>query len=215
DAFYFLTQRHMRGALVAEGRVKKSKDLDVTLHSNIMSGTLEAKLHNDELYAELKSLQTQSILHTLLYPEIFEASLSGAFAYNLLADKGTFEAKFADGLFSKNEIFTLIKHYGILDMYAERFHGDINAKINKEFIVASLELLSNKSSIKTQQTKLNSKTKAIDSELDLVVNNNPISASIQGTTDAPKVSVDLERFMKSKAGDAVKKEVNKFLKGLF
>ncbi|MGB3961376.1 MAG: hypothetical protein WBK95_04020, partial [Sulfurimonas sp.] len=92
---------------------------------------------------------------------------------------------------------------------------DINAKINKEFIVASLELLSNKSSIKTQQTKLNSKTKAIDSELDLVVNNNPISASIQGTTDAPKVSVDLERFMKSKAGDAVKKEVNKFLKGLF
>jgi hypothetical protein len=215
DAFYFLTQRHMRGALVAEGRVKKSKDLDVTLHSNIMSGTLEVKLHNDELYAELKSLQTQSILHTLLYPEIFEASLSGAFAYNLLADKGTFEAKFADGLFSKNEIFTLIKHYGILDMYAERFHGDINAKINKEFIVASLELLSNKSSIKTQQTKLNSKTKAIDSELDLVVNNNPISASIQGTTDAPKVSVDLERFMKSKAGDAVKKEVNKFLKGLF
>jgi hypothetical protein len=100
-------------------------------------------------------------------------------------------------------------------MYEERFKGEVNANINKEFIVASLELLSNKSSIKTKNTKLNSKTKEIDSNLDLVVNNNPISASIKGRTDAPKVSVDLEKFMKSKAGDAVKKEVNKFLKGLF
>ena len=215
DAFYFLTQRHMRGAIVAEGRVEKSKNLDVTLHSNIMSGTVDAKLHNDAISVELKSLQTQSILHTLLYPEIFDASLSGTFAYNLLAEKGTLKAKLADGKFSKNEIFTLIKYYGVLDMYAERSHGDINAKINKEFIVASLELLSNKSSIKTQQTKLNSKTKEIDSELDLVVNNNPISASVKGTTDTPKVSVDLEKFMKSKAGDAVKKEVNTFLKRLF
>ncbi|MDD2791141.1 MAG: hypothetical protein PHU40_10810 [Sulfurimonas sp.] len=215
DALFFATQRHIRGGLVADGKFSQAKDMDLTVHSNIASGTLEAKLHNDDFRAELKGLKTQSILHMLLYPEIFDSSLNGTFVYNLLAQKGELNAALANGVFSKNEIFSLIKQYGVLDMYEERFKGDVNAKINKEFIVASLELLSNKSSIKTQNTKLNSKTKAIDSNLDLVVNNNPISASIRGTTDAPKVSVDLEKFMKSKAGDAVKQEVNKFLKGFF
>jgi hypothetical protein len=215
DAFYFATQRHMRGGIVANGTFKQAKDLDLSIHSNIAGGAIEANLHNDDFKAELKSLQTLKLLNMLIYPEIFQASMNGTLTYNLLQEKGNFNANLLDGLFTQNEIFTLIKQYGVLDMYEERFKGDVNANINKEFIVASLELLSNKSSIKTKNTKLNSKTKEIDSNLDLVVNNNAISASIKGRTDAPKVSVDLEKFMKSKAGDAVKKEVNKFLKGLF
>jgi hypothetical protein len=215
DAFYFATQRHMRGGIVADGAFKQAKDLDLSIHSNIAGGVVEANLHNDDFKAELKSLQTLSLLNMLIYPEIFKASMNGTLTYNLLHEKGNFDANLLDGVFTKNEIFTLIKQYGVLDMYEERFKGEVNANINKEFIVASLELLSNKSSIKTKNTKLNSKTKEIDSNLDLVVNKNPISASIKGRTDAPKVSVDLEKFMKSKAGDAVKKEVNKFLKGLF
>ncbi|MBA3025813.1 MAG: hypothetical protein FP820_05305 [Sulfurimonas sp.] len=215
DAFYFATQRHMRGGIVADGVFKQAKDLDLSIHSNIAGGTVEANLHNDDFKAELKSLQTLKLLNMFIYPEIFQASMNGTLTYNLLQEKGNLNANLLDGVFTKNEIFTLIKQYGVLDMYEERFKGEVNANINKEFIVASLELLSNKSSIKTKNTKLNSKTKEIDSNLDLVVNNNPISASIKGRTDAPKVSVDLEKFMKSKAGDAVKKEVNKFLKGLF
>jgi hypothetical protein len=215
EAFYFLTQRHMRGGVVVDGTFKQAKDLDLVMNSKIAGGVIEAKLHNDDFTAQLKSLQTLSLLNMLLYPEIFQASMNGTLDYNLLQEKGNFHANLLDGVFTKNEIFTLIKQYGVLDMYEERFKGELNAAINKEFIVASLELLSNKSSIKTKNTKLNSKTKEIDSNLDLVVNNNPISASIKGKTDAPKVSVDLEKFMKSKAGDAVKKEVDKFLKGLF
>ncbi|MBU1928122.1 hypothetical protein KKG77_03890 [bacterium] len=215
DAFYFATQRHMRGGVVANGTFKQAKDLDLSIHSNLAGGVIEANLHNDDFKAELKSLQTLSLLNMLMYPEIFKASMNGTMTYNLLQEKGNLNANLLDGVFTKNEIFTLIKQYGVLDMYEERFKGDVNANINKEFIVASLELLSNKSSIKTQNAKLNSKTKEINADLDLVVNKNPISASIKGKTDAPKVSVDLEKFMKSKAGDAVKTEVNKFLKGLF
>lgn len=215
EAFYFLTQRHIRGGLVADGRLKNAKNLDLTLHSDIMSGKLNATLHNDDLHAEFKSLQTKNILHTLIYPEIFDASMSGTFDYNLLAEKGNFLATLAEGHFTENEIFTLIKQYGILDMYEEKFKGDIKANIHKEFIVASIALLSNKSSVKTDNAKLNSKTKSIDAELDLDVNKNPISARIKGTTDAPKVSINLEKFMKSKAGDSIKNEVNKLLKGFF
>ena len=215
ESLYFLTQRHIRGGLVADGRVKSAKNFDATFNSDIMNGKITATLHNDDLRAEFKSLQTKSILHTLIYPEIFDASISGTFDYNLLEEKGNFTATLADGYFTQNEIFTLIKQYGILDMYQEKFKGEIKADIHKEFIVASLELLSEKSSVKTKDAKLNSKTKELDADLDLEVNKNPISAKIKGTTDAPKVSIDLEKFIKSKSGDAIKNEVSKFLNGLF
>jgi hypothetical protein len=215
DAFYFLTQRHMRGGVVANGAFSQAKDFDFSLHSNIADGVVEVKIHNNALKTELKSLQTLKVLNIFIYPEIFQASMNGILNYDLLQKKGNLKANFLDGIFTQNQIFTLLQQYTAFDMYEEKFKGELNAAINKEFVLASLELLSEKSSLKTQNTKLNTKTKEIDSSLDLVLNNNPISASIQGKTDAPKISVDLEKFMKSKAGDALKQEVNKFLKGLF
>jgi len=215
DAFYFLTQRHMRGGVVANGIFSQAKDFDFSLHSNIAGGVVEAKIHNSTLKTELKSLQTLKLLNIFIYPEIFQASMNGVLNYDLFQKKGNLKATFLDGTFAQNQIFTLLQQYAELDMYEEKFKGELSATINKELVVASLELLSQKSSLKTQETKLNTKTKEIDASLDLVLNNNSISASIQGKTDAPKISVDLEKFMKSKAGDALKKEVDKFLKGLF
>ena len=42
-----------------------------------------------------------------------------------------------------------------VDMYKETFRGDVSADINKENILASLDLTSNTSAIKTKNTKLN------------------------------------------------------------
>jgi hypothetical protein len=108
-----------------------------------------------------------------------------------------------------------VKKYAKTDMYTESFKGDVSASINKEHIVASLDLKSNTSAITTKDTKLNSATKQIDSDLTVVFNNNPVSATLKGDVGAPKVSIDLQKFMESKAGEKVQKEMNRLFKKLF
>ena len=215
EKLFFATQQHMRGGLVVNGDLSKAKDLDLTIHTKVASGKIDAKLHNDDFHADLKSVDTMGLLHMLKYPELFKAKLNAKVDYNLADSKGVVDGHLLNGHFVKNQTFDLIKQYARFDMYKENFKGDISANINKEKIIASLDLKSNSSSIKTKNTKLNTKTQQIDSRLTIVANKNPIDTHITGNINKPKVQIDLEKFMKSEAGTKVKKELNRFFKKLF
>jgi len=215
DKFFFATQRHMKGSIVANGTLKKAKDLDFTMHSNVAGGALDAKLHNDDFHADINSLQTLDILDMLIYPKIFKSSIKGVLDYNLAQAKGVFNAKLINGKFTHNQVLDLAKQYANTDMYKETFKGDVNAKINKENIVASLDLKSNRSSIQTKETKLNSLTKKIDSKIDINANGNPFIVYLSRTTDNPKVDVDANKLIQREATKAVQKEATKFLKSFF
>jgi hypothetical protein len=215
NKLFFVTERPLKGALTANGELKKAKDLELTIFSNIAEGVIAAKLFNDDFHADIKGVQTLKVLEMLLYPQIFKASLHATLDYNLAAQKGAFKGQLSEGSFTQNQIFDLVKKYAKTDMYKENFKGDVSASINKEHIVASLDLKSNTSAITTKDTKLNSKTKQIDSDLTVVFNNNPVSATLKGDVSAPKVSIDLQKFMESKAGEKVQKEVNRLFKKLF
>ncbi len=223
DKLYFVTERHMRGGITANGEIKKAKDLDFTAHSNIAGGKLDAKLHNDDFHADLTSVQTLDILHMLIYPEIFKSHLNAKVDYNLVHKKGKLDGHLVDGKFTKNQVFALIKQYAKIDMCAEVFKGDVGADINKENILASLDLKSNTSSIKTKNTHLNTKTKKIKSKIDIEANHNPITVKLSGDVNSPKVEVDATALMKKEAKKAISKELKKqlgkeaggLLKGLF
>ena len=161
DKMFFATGRHLRGGISLNGELKKAQDLDLTIYSKVAGGKIDAKLHNDDFHADLKSIQTLDALHILMYPEVFKSSLVGTLDYNLAKEKGVMKADLVDGKFTKNQMLSLIKQYAHVDLYKERFKGKLGADINKENIVASLDLKSNTSSIKTKNTKLNSKTKKI------------------------------------------------------
>ena len=223
DKLYFVTDRHLRGSLTAYGNVVKNRDLDFTAHSDIAGGKLDAKLHNDDFHADLNSLQTLDILDILIYPKIFKSTIDADVDYNLAQSKGTLKGFLTNGRFTKNQAFDLVKQYAHTDMYVEKFKGDVNADINKEKIIAAFDLRSNTSSLKTKNTKLNSKTQQIDSKIDVVANKNPLSIRLKGDIKSPKVSIDASKIIEKEATKAVTKElqkhlgkdVNKLLKGLF
>ena len=215
NKLFFITQRKMRGGIEVNGNVKKAEDLDLNMHTQIAGGKIDAKLHNDDFVANMDSLQTLDILHILIYPEIFRSKLDGTLTYNLANSKGDMKAQLKDGKFQKNEMLTLVKKYTKVDLYVEKFSGDLNAKINKEKILASLDLKSNKSAIKTKNTKLNTLTKKIDSKLTIVANTYPLTIGLKGNVASPKISVDAKKLIESKTGKAIEKEVGKLLKGLF
>ncbi|MBN2816890.1 MAG: hypothetical protein JXQ67_09415 [Campylobacterales bacterium] len=215
NRLYFVTQRNLKGALEANGELKKAKDLDFTMFSNVAGGKLQAKLHNDDFSANIKAMQTLDILDMLIYPKIFDSSIDGVLAYNLVAKKGDFKGELVDGKFTKNQVLDLAKQYAYTDLYPERFKGNVNANINKENILASLDLNSNRSFIKTKDAKLNSKTKQMDAKLDISANGNPLEVTLKGDANAPKVGVNAEKLIKKEAEKAITKEVNKLFKGLF
>ncbi|MCD6259942.1 MAG: hypothetical protein J7J31_10125 [Helicobacteraceae bacterium] len=215
EKLFFATQQHMRGGLLAQGELKKDKDLDFTMHTNIAGGKIDAKLHNDDFRADIASVQTLDLLHILIYPEIFKSSLSAQLNYNLAQSKGDFRGKLSAGKFTQNEMLTLLKQYGKIDLYKENFAGDVAANIHKENIQASLDLKSNTSAITTKDTKLNTQTQKIDSTITVVANKQPITATLKGDISSPKVSVDLKKFMESKAGEKVKKEIQRGAEKLF
>jgi len=215
DKLFFVTGQHLRGSMIANGELKKAKDMDLSFHTKIAKGRIDANLHNNELKADLKEIKTLGLLHILMYPEIFKASLDAKLNYNLLSSKGNVSGDLVNGIFARNQIFSLIKQYIKFDMYKEKFNGKVDAKINKDNIIASLDLRSRKASITTKDTKLNIKTKIIDSKVHVVANTNPVSAEIKGNINRPKVKVDVKDLAKKEINKVIKKEVGKLLKKFF
>ncbi|MGE4419833.1 MAG: hypothetical protein AB7D38_08360 [Sulfurimonas sp.] len=219
DALFFATNQHMRGAITAKGTLTRAEDLDFTLFTEVAEGKINAKFHNDDFFADVDSVKTRKILHMLLYPEIADASLSAKIKYDLAQSRGVFEGKVTDAKFVKNQTFDLISQFVKFDMYKELFSGDVNAKIDKENILASMDLRSKDAAIKTEKTELNTKTNQIDTDVSIRIKKDEILGSVKGDINAPKVSIDMEKFMKTKAGEAVQekidKEVEKGLNKLF
>jgi hypothetical protein len=222
NKLFFATQKHLKGSIKATGELKKAKDLDLTMHSDVAGGAIDVKLHNDDLHADLKSLQTLEALKMLIYPQMFKSSLNGVLNYNIVAQKGKFKGDLLDGHFTRNNMLDLVQQYGRVDLYKESFKGDVSADINKEKILASFSLKSNTSSIVTKGTKLDTKKNTVKSKIDIVANKHPLSVKLSGDISAPKIKIDANKIIKDKAKEKIMKklgdknpEIKNLLKGLF
>ncbi|MEN8147363.1 MAG: hypothetical protein ABFR02_07075 [Campylobacterota bacterium] len=215
DKLYFATQRHLKGAVTVSGELSKAKDLDFTAHTKLFGGKIDARLHNDDLHADMTKLNTLGILKMVMYPEIFDSALNGKLDYNLAKKSGKFYAKTTNGHFTKNQMLDLVKQYGKTDLYKENFVSTFKSRIKEENIYTDLDMRSRKSSIIGKNTYLNSKSRQIDAKLDINANNNPLKVKLKGKVDNPKVTVDasklIEREVKKEAG----KQMKKLFKGLF
>jgi hypothetical protein len=168
-------------------------------------------------------LQTLDILDMLIYPKIVKAKIDAKMDYNLATSKGVFKGYLSEGMFTRNQVLDLTKQYAHIDLYKQKFKGDVDANINKENILASLDLKSNTSSIVTKNTYINSKTKRIKSVIDINANGNPLVIKLSGNIEKPKIQVDASKIIQKEANKAVKKEIEKhlgkevgnLLKGLF
>jgi hypothetical protein len=172
-------------------------------------------MHNDDLKARLTKMQSLKILDILLYPKVFKSNIDGDLIYNLARSKGTFTGKLYSGSFTANEVLDLTKQYAHIDLYKQKFSGDIDADINKENILTSLSLKSNTSSLVTKDTKINTKSNRVKSKIDISANGNPITFYLEGPVDKPDVKINADKLLKKEASKAIKKGLGKYFKGLF
>ncbi|MEA1918558.1 MAG: hypothetical protein U9N52_01855 [Campylobacterota bacterium] len=212
---YFVTEQEMIGDIAFNGEFKKDKDLDFTAHSKTLDGTIDAHLHNDDFTAELKNLQTLKALHMVLYPEIFKSSLNGTLKYNLALKKGSLDSKLSNGQFTQNEMGDLLKQYAQYDLYAERFETTLKSDITSKRIISNVMMKGGTVSISDKKMLLAVKSKQIKSDLNVVINNNPVTIKLRGNVKKPDVKIDANELIQREAGKAIEKELGNLLKGLF
>lgn len=215
DKLFFLTERHLKGALTVTGTLTKGTDLNLTAHSETLGGTLDATVHNDDVHADLKGIKTLEALDMLLYPAVFASSLDGTLDYNTKRQKGLFNATLGEGRFTQNTMLDLLKQLARFDLYKESFTATLKSAINKERILSDLDMRSRKSSITGKGIALNTKTQQVDAKLDVVANTHRVGVTLKGNVHKPSVKVDAKDVIKKEAEKAVEKELNRLLKKLF
>ncbi len=209
----------IRGALKLKGEAKGDKErLTVSGISDLASSdtVFEAVLKDFELAslrAKIETLKIEKLLFMLKQPHYMDGLLfmnvEIGNAKDFTQNGAALNGQVANARFEKNQIFDGVKEFAKVDMYKELFNGDINAKVYKDNILASLNLRSAEASIKIKEAKINTKTKQIDSDITLQAKKNVLSAALNGDIDAPRVSINLEEFMKTEAGKEVQEKINK------
>ncbi len=212
---YFATEQEMQGDITFNGDFKKDKNLDFTAHSNTLDGTIDAHLHNDDFTAKLKNLQTLKVLHMIMYPEIFKSELTGILDYNLALKKGKLDSQLLDGKFTKNQMGDLLQQYAKYNLYQERFKTTLKSDITANSIQSNLSMKGGSITINDKKMLLNTKTKQIKSNLEVVINNNPVTIKLRGNVQKPDVQIDANALLQREAGKAIEKELGNLLKGFF
>ena len=201
--------------MTVTGDFVQEKERDITAHADTLGGTIDVKMHNDDLHAVASKIQTLDALAMLVYPTIFQSTLDGTFDYNLAKASGSFKADLKEGLFTQNVMLDLLKQLAQTDLYNERFNGSVDGTIKKEKVVSNLDLRGKKSSISGEKILLDTKSKQIDARLDVVANNNPVGVTVKGSVEKPKVQVDVKKIIQKEAQKVLEKKAGELFKKLF
>ena len=210
-ALYFLTQRPLQGNAKVTGDIRLDKTLLAHINSNILGGSIQAILRDQQLHADLKGINTLKTLHMLTYPEVFDATLDGTMEYALNEKKGDLHADLSKGRFTQNGAFDLLRQYTPVNLYAERFDGNTSAYINDKRIVSDLFLRSSRSRIVSKKARINGADNTINANVHLDANRNPIDFRLTGRIDQPNVAVNADELIKREAG----KQIDRLFKKLF
>lgn len=221
EALKPVTNADIRGDLKLQGTAKGSKeDLVLKGKSDLASSNtlFEASLKDFapvSLQVKIQDLKIEELLYMLKQPKLLEADVSANIHYDLVEGKGKIISQIEGARFMQNQTFDLVKQFVKFDLYRELFRGNADIKIDAENIVAAVDLISKDAAIKTEQTKINTKRNSIDADVMLRVKKDELHARLSGDIDSPKVTIDLEKFMKTQAGQEVQEKINKEVDRLF
>lgn len=219
DKLYFVTKQHMNGGITVDGTVKKDDQLLFTAHSDFLGGVTDATLSDSKapfgdgtLQATFQNLRTPLISDLLQKPRIFDSGLSGTFDYDVAKKSGLLNATLSDGRILHNKLTRTLKSVTGFDITKEIYvKSDLQSRINDTVILSDLSMKSNLTSIYTKDAMLNTQTKQVDARIDLGFQQSIIGVKISGSTENPDISLDVRDFLKKKAENTLKEEIQKRL----
>lgn len=213
NKLYFVTKQKMRGSVTATGKIKKDKDLLVTLHSDTLGGKIDAKVLNNKVQADINKIKVVQLTHMLYYPKVFDSSMDAKLRYDLATKKGTLHAQAHDGRILPNEMTFLLKQMANFDITREIYKlTELNSTIDDKTIISQLDMQSRLTHISAKDAKVDLDKELVDAKLRIDIKDMPVFVKIQGKLKDPNIKIDAGKMLKARAKKEVKKQLEKRLK---
>jgi len=222
DKLYDVTSTKMRGKVNISGNIKnKAKSLLLTGASNILGGSLDFTLKNDDLNAKVKNIEIKQLTHMMYYPKVFDSKGNLDLNYNLLYKKGKLLSTLNNGHFLANDFSSLLNQFAKFDITREVYDTTvIKSNINDKVLTSTVNMKSRKTQIDVTESTLNLAKSTIDAKINAKINTTSFAMKVRGNTKNPKISLDTKGLLKNqinkqldKRKDKIKEKLNKVLKG--
>ncbi len=224
----FLTKRPLRGAVTLEGALNyEAKHLDVTAHSALLGGQMDATLSNNKLAVMTKDLQTTALSDMLMMPKVLASTMNATLNYDTFSHRGTLKATLLQGRILPSKMSMLLHQMAHFDITKEIYEAtEINSSIENLQVLTDLEMRSRLSHITSKGALLDLRHNRVDARLDLMFKHYPIPIVIQGNMEAPHIGIDVKRMLQhggketlkhaidTQLGDSVSPEAKTLLKEL-
>ncbi|MDD3591462.1 MAG: hypothetical protein PHO65_02385 [Sulfurovum sp.] len=208
-----LTGKQYRGDMDFKGELRKEKDLVITGEGKEFDGSVEYRLVNERITADVHGATVSKVMYMLGYPQVLEALSEAKIDYNFVTQRGKVDAKLDSAHILPNQMTILLKQVLQIDLTRERYNqatfvSTISpAQFDFDFIAQNPV-----SHIKILNGVLVKKSEQITASVDMRYKDKDLKAKITGTLDKPKVALDTSSFIKSKLDSKMDKVLDKKLK---
>ena len=209
---YFITNQKMQGDIKINGDVKFKDDLTASFNSNKFNGKINGTLVKDILNLSIKDVNSLKLLNMMYYPEIYDSKIDLNLDYNLTSKKGTSNLVMNDGKFLTNQLSQTIKKFIKKDLTTEIYKvATINTKIDDQKLNSTLLMTSTNSKISSQKLFIDLEKSTIDSKIDMEYFKYKIGLTLTDDLTSPKVKIDANQLLKSKAKTKVSEAIEEKL----
>jgi len=209
-----LTKRAFNGDMYLSGEIKKEKDLVVTGQGKEFDGSIDFKLVNDDLKADIKGATVSKVMTMMGYPQVIEAVTQAQADYNVKKRKGEVHGTLDNARILPSELTFLLQKYAGMNLTHERFNkSTFAANIDKEIIHFSLDATNKRNYIKVSKGVLDKRTELLSAYIDVLMEGKDVAATVQGTLDNPSVTLNSSKYLKKKINKKLDKLIDKNIKG--
>jgi len=208
--FEKILKRKYSGGFQSQGEVTYSnKELRVTGQSNKFEGLLKYTYTKEKLKLNLYGTSLVKLLRFFSYPTLLSAKVYGSIDYNIKDKIVLINSKLKETKFRKTKITDMIFNKTGINILKETYDdSSFIAGYQKSVLYSTLKIDNGKDKhLYLTDTKLYSKTNAIESKFEVKIAGQELYGGIYGTLKNPKVSIDMQKILKYQ----IKKQIGSLL----
>lgn len=203
-----LNNRKLQGAMQIKGSIYKDKNLTIKGIINDLDGEIKFTLIDKKLKALISDVSVQKIIHTVNYPQIFKANLTGELNYDLTDKQGIFTSKLDQAQLLPNQLTNLVKKFQGADLTKDRYNETtFNAKFNKNIMGFDFHAKSETTELKLYPATINSLNNTINANYTIEIDNKDVGGKIKGKVNDPNITIDSSKFIQREVMDKVKEYI--------
>ncbi len=208
-----LTKKAFKGNMYLSGKIQKEKDLVITGHGKEFDGSIDFRLQNDRLKAEIAGATASKVMYMLVYPQVIEAVTEATLDYDLKKRKGTVQGSLDNARILPSQLTYLLKQFAQIDLTREHYNNSkFFVNLDKQWVKFTLDARNKEDYITVSKGVLDKNTDAISAHVDVKIKEKEFAANIGGTLKHPKVSLDPSKYLEKKINKKLDTLIDKNIK---